>query len=185
MPGPRKYITVTHHGPLGLPGAVVGWEDVWLRLYVGRRSVRLAPCLCSKVALLSDLGMARELSVRTKFEDNLRLGLAWTEDREKASREYHKVEASRLQKLLVDVETNGITIDAPPPTHLPVKRDFGLANVYTNKDEIDLTEAERMLDAYLLLLDVHRATYKWKNTCGIVVWPTTIDPKHFSNTLRS
>lgn len=42
-----KKVYVQSHSPLAF-GAHVGWEDVWLRVCSGKRTLRLAPCLISR-----------------------------------------------------------------------------------------------------------------------------------------
>src|SRR5580698_3301107 len=59
----RKSVYVRSYGPLSMASDVeIGWEDVWLRVASGRRTLRLAPCLVSRMNLLSDIEIAEKIA---------------------------------------------------------------------------------------------------------------------------
>jgi hypothetical protein len=154
-----KRVRVQHHGPLGYPGARVGWEDLWLRLHVARRPVRLAPTLSSRSELRSQLALSKsclkgcDSSLRATFE----------------------AEVAMYEASLTAVDRDGVVVDQHPGRY-PYRREFRLSDIYTAVDWIDLAEAERMLDAYLATIGIRHATYKWPQAGrGLLVLPTTLD----------
>jgi len=157
----RKIVYVTSHGPLSFSKIVeIGWEDVWLRVHSGRRSLRLAPCLVSREHLRSDIAMAEKIAA----------------DDDAQSQSAHVESARELRAVLEKLDACGYVVDHEPKTARrggDPGRDFALANVYTKSPWINHAEAERMLGSYLAVLGMQNCVYKWKGS-RFFAWPTTI-----------
>jgi len=150
---------VDSHGPLAVGGAV-GWEDVWLRVCSGKRTLRLAPCLISREDLRSTLALYRSIA----------------DDPSEPTRDFHRSESLVFEALLGEVDANGFAVDSQPTTVRRGRhpgRNFSLANVYTKQAWINQASAEAMLDHYLARLGLRGCRYKWKRP-NIVVVPITI-----------
>ena len=154
-----KKVYVRSHGPLAF-GAHVGWEDVWLRVCSGKRTLRLAPCLVSREDLRSTIHLYTRIA----------------EDPTAQTREIHRTAAAEMEALLRTIDVNGFAVSCAPKTTRRGRdpgRDFAIADVYTKVPWIDRAEAERMLDHYLSTLGLRGCRYKWKLP-GLVAMPITI-----------
>lgn len=158
----RKIVVVKSHGPLSYSKTVaIGWEDVWLRLHLGRRSLKLGPCLVSREHLRSDIAIAEKIAQKPSA----------------STRELHEKQGEELRALLEKLDASGYVVDHEPKTArrgADPGHDFALANVYTHAAWIDRAEAERMLTSYLAALGVRDAVYKWKGS-SFTAWPTTLN----------
>lgn len=154
-----KKVYVSSHGPLAL-GGTVGWEDVWLRVCSGKRTLRLAPCLMSREDLRSTLHIYERIA----------------NDPDAATREFHRQESLVLAALLQQLDSDGYVVGSAPRTTRRGRdpgRAFALADVYTKAAWVDRAEAERMLDHYLGVIGLRGCRYKWKRP-AFVSTPVTI-----------
>lgn len=127
----KKTIKLISYSPLRY-GESVGWDDMYLRFKMRRKTVKLAPCLISREHLVSDIKMHE----RFANESN------------KFVAEYQK-DVANMQEMLRQVDSNGYAIDAKPDSVFKPNKDFVLANVYTKANWIDKKESERMITWYL------------------------------------
>lgn len=156
----QKRVHVVTHGPLAVyPTAEIGWEDVWLRVSSGRRTLRLAPCLVSRKHLCSDIHLTKKSVHETnEFGEHARAALI------------------ELNDMLTQIDAHGFAVDQKPKTTRRGRdpgREFAVANLYTRADWINKAEAERMIAFYLATLGLRNCVYKWK-TPSFIAWPTTI-----------
>ena len=150
-----KKVQIRSHSPLAFDARCeVGWEDLWLRLYSGRRALKLAPCLVSYEHLLGDHEMNRTMKSKDLFKDMVEEG-------------EETLKLLETQDIVLRPGFEAIRKGEDPG------RDYVFANIFTRRNWIDRAEAERMLDAYLAILGIRGSVYQWKRPT-LIVMPTTI-----------
>lgn len=136
------------------PNYQAGWDDVWIKIYRGKKPLHLAPCFISRVNLLSDLETKRGLALRhpkMNFESTV---------------EHYRVILERLQ-------TERFVVDAEPVLQKGPGKDFIFASIYTCRDWLDKREVEEMAGFYVSKLGYSNFKYKWKRP-NFFVNPITV-----------
>jgi hypothetical protein len=154
-----KKVYIRSHGPLWWPDQKVGWEDVWLRFHVRRRTVYMAPCLVSREHLKSDIAIYTSIANDPKAPTRL----------------FHREAVKELEALLRQLDDQPVVVlqHQPGTKPRPDRDGYGLAEVYTRQPWIDKAEAQRMLDVYLGAMGIRDCHYKWKRP-ALVAMPITV-----------
>jgi hypothetical protein len=152
----QKRVRCFGHGPLNLgPHYTVGWEDVWLRWVSkpGKTIHRAGPCLMSRGDALGSLEEAKW----TLTQDDLmvKYGDIYREDLEDC------------QAIVDRLNTERFVLDDHHASNDPM-----MPNIYTQADDIDRAEAERMLAWWLeRVCGVTRPKFQWKRVEGPIIFP--------------
>jgi hypothetical protein len=134
-----KHIQIQCHEPMAIDKTYrQPWADVWLQFTAkpARKKYKLAPTLISRPALERDL----EIDVACQKE-NPDLDYSAGIQRHRKILEY----LTNGGDIYIDIES--IEKDMP--------------NIYTTREYIDRTEAERMLNVFLRSLGYNSVQYKW------------------------